>query len=110
MVARNEVNGISIGYRVEDWTITDSDGHVVDPAIDRVRWDDSDLTFTASKWSLLECSVCNIPADDQAGIRAFGDRAYTPFNHQIADVRARMRARHNMHDRHQSMRQYGSDV
>lgn len=103
MIARNEVNGISIGYRVENWEITDLEGRVVDPAIDHMRWDDNDLTFTASKWSLLECSVCNIPADDHAGIRAFGDRANAPFYSAIADVRARMIARQNMHDRQQAM-------
>ena len=32
MVARNEVAGISAGYRVEEWEITDPDGKVVDPA------------------------------------------------------------------------------
>jgi phage head maturation protease len=110
MVARREVNGISIGYKVNDWTISDDEGHVVNPAVDHLRWDDNDLTFNASKWSLLECSVCNIPADDHAGIRAFGDRAYIPFNRVIADVRARMRARQNMHDRHQSMLRHGINV
>lgn len=97
MVARKEVNGISIGYRVDDWTISDGEGHAVNPVIDHLRWDDNDLTFTASKWSLLECSLCNIPADDHAGIRAFGDRAYVPFYRANANVRARMRMRQNMH-------------
>jgi hypothetical protein len=28
MVARKEINGVSVGYRVTDWTISDSEGHV----------------------------------------------------------------------------------
>jgi hypothetical protein len=47
-VARNEITGISIGYRVQDYEITDSDGNIIDPAIDHLRWSDDDLTFNAS--------------------------------------------------------------
>jgi HK97 family phage prohead protease len=104
MVARREVNGVSIGYRVNDWEISDCDGDIIDPAVDRMRWSDDDLVFTASKWSLLEISLCNVPADDTAGIRAYGDRAYFPPPPAfIADVRARMGARQRMHDRHQAV-------
>jgi Caudovirus prohead serine protease len=106
MVSRKEVNGVSIGYRVTDWTITDSDGRVIDPAIDHTRWDDDNLTFTASKWELLEISLCAVPADAAAGVRAYGDRAYPPPPAFIADVRARMGVRQRMHDREQAMRRW----
>lgn len=103
MVARKEVNGISIGYRVTDWIISDSDGGVIDPAIDHMRWDEDGLVFTASKWELLEISLCSVPADAAAGVRAYGDRAYPPPPKFIADARARMDARKRIHDRHQAM-------
>jgi HK97 family phage prohead protease len=103
MVARKEVSGISIGYRVTDWAISDSDGHVIDPAIDHMRWDENDLTFTASKWELLEISLCAVPADAAAGVRAYRDRAYPQTPAFIVDVRARMGARQRMHDRQQAM-------
>jgi hypothetical protein len=32
MVARDEINGVSAGYRVEEWEISDSDGRLLDPA------------------------------------------------------------------------------
>jgi HK97 family phage prohead protease len=102
MVARKELNGVSIGYRVKDWIITDSDGHVIDPAVDRFRWDDDNLTFTASRWELLEISLVSIPADSAAGIRAL-DRELPPSVAILTDVRARVLARQRMHDRHQAM-------
>ncbi len=104
MVSRNEVNGISIGYRVSDWAISDGDGNTIDPAIDNTRWDENDLTFTASKWELLEISLCAVPADAAAGVRAYRDRAYPPPPKFITDARARMAARQRMYDREQAMR------
>jgi hypothetical protein len=91
---------VSIGYRAGDWVITDRDGNAIDPAIDHMRWDENDLTFTASKWKLLEISLCAVPADAGAGVRAYGDRAYPPPPTFIADVRARMAVRQRMHERH----------
>lgn len=76
MVARGEIAGISAGYRVEEWEITDSENNVVDP--ERMRWDDDGLTFTATRWQLLEASLVAVPADGSAGIRLLGsgsDRA-----------------------------------
>ncbi len=101
MVARKEINGVSIGYRVQDWEITDSDGRAIDPAIEHTRWNEDDLTFTASKWELLEVSLCAVAADDAAGIRAYTDRAY-PLNTAIAEIRTRMRVRQNMLSRQQA--------
>jgi hypothetical protein len=53
MVARGELKGISAGYAVSDWEITDDDGDVIDPEKGRISWDDK-LTFTATRWQLLE--------------------------------------------------------
>lgn len=71
MVARGEIAGISAGYRVEEWQISDVDGNVVDPEKDRVRWDE-DLTFTATRWQLFEASIVGVPADGTAMIRNLG--------------------------------------
>lgn len=103
MIARGELKGVSIGYRVNDWEISDAEGNPVDPKVDYLRWSDDDLVFTASRWEFLELSLCSVPADDAVGIRAYGDRAF-PFNQVIADIRMRMRVRQNMHDREQVMR------
>jgi hypothetical protein len=59
MVARGEITGVGAGYRVEQWLITDEDGGIVDEK--SVRWDD-DLTFTATRWQLLEASLVGVPA------------------------------------------------
>jgi Caudovirus prohead serine protease len=69
-VTRGTIRGISIGYRVLQWQVTNSDGDVVDP--DRLRWDDSDCTFAATRWELLECSLVSVPADASAHVRSFG--------------------------------------
>ena len=76
----------------------------IDPAIDHMRWDDDNLTFTASKWELLEISLCAVPADAAAGVRAYGDRAYPLPPRFLADVRASMATRQRMHDREQEVR------
>jgi phage head maturation protease len=107
MVARGEVTGVSAGYKVDEWEITDADGRVLDPAY--LRWDD-DLKFEAVRWQLLECSLVTVPADASAGIRAYvsgHDRALT-----VADLSenmqacmaalARMQARQRMHEAQRS--------
>jgi hypothetical protein len=102
MTARGEISGISAGYCVRDWQITDSEGRVVDPDLDRIRWDEDGLTFTATRWELHECSICTIPADPLSGIRSLGtglDRAFVGTISRDNDVLARMLARQRMSER-----------
>jgi len=57
MVARGELRGVSIGYRVTKWEIT--------------RTDETDHeTWRATGWELLEVSLVSVPADANAGVRA----------------------------------------
>jgi hypothetical protein len=91
MIRRNEIGGISIGYRVDSWEIADADGRVIDPG--NVRWDDTDLTFTATRWELLECSLVAVPADAMASVRSLGGC------NGIGDIVARMRARQAIMER-----------
>lgn len=95
MVERGEISGISIGYSTENWSITDAKGREVDPA--SARWDDSGLTFTAVEWTLVEASLCAVPADSQAGTRAEQllrfDQAYSILPQHIKNAAARMSAR-----------------
>jgi hypothetical protein len=51
MVKRGELTGISAGYRVDKWAVTDADGDPVDE--NNVGWSD-DLTFTATRWQLYD--------------------------------------------------------
>lgn len=69
LVARGVVRGVSIGYRVDEWEIKDSDGNLVDPERERLMWDE-DYTFTAKRWELLEVSLVSVPADAAALIRS----------------------------------------
>jgi Caudovirus prohead serine protease len=96
MVERGELKGISAGYSVSKWEISDADGNVLDPQ-SSPRWDD-DLTFTAVRWQLLEASLVGVPADAASAVRSFGGAA----TGDLIDVRARMNARQIMHVR-QSM-------
>jgi hypothetical protein len=98
MVSRNELRGISAGYSVSEWQITDPNDNVIDPATDRVRWDDTDLTFTATRWQLLEASLVGVPADAASAVRSFGGAV----TGDLVDVRARMLARQRMHERQQT--------
>lgn len=56
MVSRGELTGISIGYSVRTWTLTE-------------HTEDAD-TWTATSWELLEVSLVPVPADPNAGIRS----------------------------------------
>lgn len=57
MVARGELRGISIGYRVTKWEITRTD-------------DEKHETWRAIGWELLEVSLVPVPADANAGVRS----------------------------------------
>jgi hypothetical protein len=103
MVSRGEIGGISAGYSVQSWEVTDKKGNVVAP--DAVRWDDDGLTFTATRWNLHECSLVSVPADQHSGVRSFGsglDRAFNIGDTNDAlirmQVRQRMQERQNAHD------------
>jgi phage head maturation protease len=93
MVARGEIAGISAGYTVREWEITDAKGNVLDPEVQRINFDD-DLTFTATRWELLECSLVSVPADSAAMVRSLGGGS--DHRRIIADVQARMLARHRI--------------
>jgi HK97 family phage prohead protease len=88
MVKRGEISGISAGYAVSEWRVTDADGDVVEE--DHIHWSD-DLTFTAVRWELYEASLTGIPADIASAIRSAGGRPNV-----VADTRARMMARERM--------------
>jgi phage head maturation protease len=88
MVSRGEITGISAGYRVDQWLITDADGDVVDEA--SVRWDE-DLTFTATRWQLFETSLVGVPADGAAAVRSLGG-----YDSKLTNVKARMACRARM--------------
>jgi HK97 family phage prohead protease len=92
MVARGEVTGISAGYRVDQWAITNDDGDVVDER--NIRWDDN-LTFTATRWQLFEASLVGVPADSVAQVRGMS-RGFST----LEDIRTRMRVRYRMLLRH----------
>jgi phage head maturation protease len=91
MIARREIGGISIGYRVDSWEIADADGRVIDPG--NVRWDDTDLTFTATRWELLECSLVAVPADAMASVRSLNGHDFDVDALVRMQVRTRMRMR-----------------
>jgi hypothetical protein len=98
MVSRGEISGVSAGYRVLEWEITDEDGDIIDPDKAQWSWDDSDrLTYTAMRWELLECSLVCIPADADAMVRSLGGD-----HSELMDIRARMQTRERMATR-QSM-------
>lgn len=95
MVSRGEISAISAGYRVESWGITDADGDPVDPS--RASWED-DLTFTATRWQLLECSLVGVPADGSAMIRSINGHGGS-----IEDMIFRMQCRQRMLERGQQV-------
>lgn len=60
MVARSELRGISIGYRVSKWEVEEGEADELD-------------TWTATRWELLEVSLVPVPADADAGIRSLNN-------------------------------------
>jgi phage head maturation protease len=103
MVQRGEASAVSIGYKISDWLITDKDGELVDPRSS--RWNEDDLTFTATRWQLVEASIVSTPADVEASIRntdsALPKSVFARAN-TTADAIARAKARHAMHQRQQA--------
>jgi phage head maturation protease len=101
MVARGEIAGISAGYTVREWEITDKSGKVLDPEVQRINFDD-DLTFTAKRWELVESSLVSVPSDSAAMVRSLGGSHDRQI---VADIKTRMLVRHRiatrqrMHDR-----------
>ncbi|MDA9463231.1 phage major capsid protein [Bradyrhizobium sp. CCBAU 53415] len=95
MVERGEITSVSVGYVVSRWEIKDeASGKVLDPDNDRIP-SDADLTFTATRWSLLESSLVSVPADPQAVVRSFDGATPSPDH----AARKRMQARQRMLDR-----------
>jgi phage head maturation protease len=90
MVARGELKGISAGYSVSKWEISDENGDIIDPN-SSPRWDEN-LVFTATRWQLLEASLVGVPADAASAVRSFGG---APTG-DLVDIRARMNARNRM--------------
>jgi phage head maturation protease len=92
LVSRGTVRGISIGYRVDEWEVTDDDGAVV-PDRERLMWDE-DYTFTAKRWELLEVSLCSVPSDPAAMIRSRSLDGSTAIGADgAAEILTRMRCR-----------------
>ena len=102
MICRREIAGVSVGYAVDSWRVT-SDGRVIDPEVERIRWDEDGLEFLATSWSLHERSICTVPADPLSGIRSFGtglDRAtFVGTSNRADDALVRMQVRQRMQER-----------
>jgi Caudovirus prohead serine protease len=109
MVARRELTGVSVGYRVDEWQIEDGEGNIIESNSPRWDWEDDDLIFVGKRWELLEVSLVTTAADRESGFRsgaAVYDQAYYGSKpmHLVADIRARMEARQRMHERMTSFR------
>jgi hypothetical protein len=89
MVTRGELKGVSCGYRVTTWQVSDEDGRILDQ--ENTYWSDGDIfTYTALNWELLEVSLVTVAADANASIRSVNT---------LADIRARMMSRQRMVER-----------
>jgi hypothetical protein len=102
MVARGEVRGLSVGYAVHQWRITNAEGRELDPEADRIP-SDGTATFEAVRWEIYEASLVSVPADGSAMIRSmnFGsghDRVLPGSGSKKDQARARMQARQRMTD------------
>jgi hypothetical protein len=95
MVQRNELSGVSIGYRVTEWSVTDEDGEIIDQQYAYANA--ASFTYRAERWELLEASLVSVGADAGAGIRS------GIADDNLDNVRARMLARQNMSDRQSAM-------
>ncbi|MGC5796486.1 HK97 family phage prohead protease [Sphingomonas sp. NFX23] len=74
MVARGELRGVSIGYRVTKWEITRTE-------------DDGHETWRATAWELLEASLVPVPADPNAGVRSASGTAIPGTTQEEDDMR-----------------------
>jgi Caudovirus prohead serine protease len=101
MVARGELGGISVGYKVTEWEVRDDKGKVIDP--DSVAWGGEESTFVGRRWELLEVSLVSCPADTASGFRNqsdLHDRVYFPtLPACLNDVRTRMEIRQRIMER-----------
>ncbi|WP_424363596.1 HK97 family phage prohead protease [Methylocystis parvus] len=66
-VARGEITGFSIGYVVNQWSFVSRDEMGAE-------------TWRAEKWTLLEVTLCTVPIDDAAMVRAVADVDTQPRN------------------------------
>lgn len=57
MVSRGELNSFSVGYSVKRWVLISEE-------------DTGDQTWRADEWALLEVTLCAVPADPAATVRA----------------------------------------
>jgi hypothetical protein len=89
MVATGMLKGVSAGYSISEFEITDPDGNIIDPE-KQMRWDDSENTFTAVRWQLLEASLVGVPADAASAVRSFGG-AQAGENAVLIRMQARQR-------------------
>jgi phage head maturation protease len=92
MVKRGEIAGISAGYTVSEWQISDAKGNVIDPETTRISLDD-DLTFEATRWELLEGSLVTVPADQASMIRSHSLGGRTLGAVEATKTRLRMKLR-----------------
>jgi phage head maturation protease len=92
MVGRGEISSLSAGYSIEKWEAKDADGNKVDP--DRAGWGD-DLTFTATRWTLAECSLVGVPADAMAMIRSLD--GHSDDAAEVENARVRIMCRERMY-------------
>jgi hypothetical protein len=94
LVARGMIRAVSIGYRVDEWEITDPDGDVIDPQTERLQYG-VEYTFTAVRWTLLEASLVSVPADSEAVVRgrSADDPGEMIGGAIAAEILARMRLR-----------------
>jgi hypothetical protein len=77
---------------VDQWSVEDEDGNIIDTEKDRIRWDD-DLTFTATRWELLEASLVAVPADSGSIVRSL---SHSDPSLVVRNISRRMAMRHRM--------------
>jgi hypothetical protein len=97
MIARGELRGISCGYSVQSWTVTDANGRAVDA--DSIGWNDEGYTYLATAWTLFEVSAVTVPADQFSGIRSLGHGDQAFVSDHVSDVLVRMQVRQRMSER-----------